>query len=119
MRSRRAFFAMPARVMRRILVDAARAGRYQKRGGGALKVSLDKALMVSKEPGRDLVALDALNTLAERNPRKGQVVEMRFFGGLTVEESATALHVSAETVMRDWPPGEGMASAGVERRQDR
>jgi RNA polymerase sigma factor (TIGR02999 family) len=97
------FFAMAARVMRRILVDAARAGRYQKRGGGAPRVSLDEALLVSNDPGRNLVALDdALNTLAAMDPRKGQVVEMRFFGGLTVEESATALDVSPETVMRDW-----------------
>src|SRR5579859_4464423 len=89
------FVAMAVRVMRRILVDWARGRGYQKRGGGAPKVSLDEALLVSSQPGRDLVALnDALEALAAMDRRKGQVVEMRFFGGLTVEETATALHVS-------------------------
>lgn len=97
------FFAMAARVMRRILVEAARARKFQKRGGGAEMVSLDEAFVVTTEPGHDLVALDdALNTLAEMDPRKVQVVEMRFFGGLTAEETAEALHVSIGTVMRDW-----------------
>ena len=97
------FFAMASRVMRRILVDAARARGYQKRGGGAEKVSLDEALLVSGEPRQDLIALDdALNALAAFDLRKSQVVEMRFFGGLSVEETAEALHVSADTVMRDW-----------------
>ena len=97
------FFAMASRVMRRILVDAARARGYQKRGGGAETVSLDEALLVSGEPRQDLVALDdALNALAAFDLRKSQVVEMRFFGGLRVEETAAALHVSADTVMRDW-----------------
>jgi RNA polymerase sigma factor (TIGR02999 family) len=97
------FFAMASRAMRRILVDSARARNYQKRGGGAPKVSLDEALLVTNEPGQDLVALDdALNALAQVDRRKSQVVEMRFFGGLSVEETSTALHVSADTVMRDW-----------------
>jgi RNA polymerase sigma factor (TIGR02999 family) len=97
------FFAMSARLMRRILVDFARSRRYQKRGGGAQKVTLDEALVVSPEPGSDLVALDeALVTLAAVDERKAQVVEMRFFGGLSVEETAEALHVSRDTVMRDW-----------------
>ena len=97
------FFAMASRVMRRILVDAARARGYQKRGGGAPTVSLDEALLVSGEPRQDLIALDdALNALAAFDLRKSQVVEMRFFGGLSVEETAEALHVSADTVMRDW-----------------
>ena len=97
------FFAMASRVMRRILVDAARARGYQKRGGGAETVSLDEALLVSGEPRQDLIALDdALSALAAFDLRKGQVVEMRFFGGLSVEETAEALHVSADTVMRDW-----------------
>jgi RNA polymerase sigma-70 factor, ECF subfamily len=97
------FFAMASRVMRRILVDAARARRYQKRGAGAETVSLDEALLVSGEPRQDLIALDdALNALAAFDLRKSQVVEMRFFGGLSVEETAEALHVSADTVMRDW-----------------
>ena len=89
--------------MRRILVDAARARRYQKRGGGAERVSLDEALVVSNEPSHDLVALDdALHALAAVDARKSQVVEMRFFTGLTVDETAEVLHVSPDTVMRDW-----------------
>ena len=97
------FFAMAARVMRRILVESARARKFQKRGGGAQRVSLDEALVVSKEPSQDLVALDdALHALAEVDARKEQVVEMRFFGGLSVEETAEALQVSTGTVMRDW-----------------
>ena len=76
---------------------------YQKRGGGAETVSLDEALLVSGEPRQDLIALDdALTALAAFDLRKSQVVEMRFFGGLSVEETAEALHVSADTVMRDW-----------------
>jgi len=97
------FFAMSSRLMRRVLVDFARSKGYQKRGGGAHKVSLDEALVVSTEPGRDLVALDdALHALAAFDPRKAQVVEMRFFGGLSVAETAEALNVSVDTVMRDW-----------------
>ncbi len=97
------FFAMAARVMRRILVDSARARKFQKRGGGAEMASLDEAFVVSTTAGPDLVALDdALNALSEMDPRKGQVVEMRFFGGLSAEETAEALHVSLGTVIRDW-----------------
>jgi RNA polymerase sigma factor (TIGR02999 family) len=97
------FFAMSARLMRRILVDFARSRRYQKRGGGAQKVSMDEALLVVEARGDDLIALDeALDALAALDLRKGQVVEMRFFGGLSVEETAEALHVSVDTVMRDW-----------------
>jgi RNA polymerase sigma-70 factor (ECF subfamily) len=97
------FFAMSSRLMRRILVDFARAKGYQKRGGDAQKVSLDEALVVSREPARELVALDAaLTALAAFDARKAQVVEMRFFGGLSVEETAEALKVSVDTVMRDW-----------------
>jgi RNA polymerase sigma factor (TIGR02999 family) len=96
------FFAMSARIMRRILVDFARSKLYQKRGAGAEKVSLDEALTVA-DPGPGLVALDdALRALGDVDPRKSQVVEMRYFGGLTVDETAEALKVSAETVMRDW-----------------
>jgi RNA polymerase sigma-70 factor (ECF subfamily) len=97
------FFAMSSRLMRRILVDFARSKGYQKRGGGAQKVTLDEALIVSAEARHDLVAIDdALNALAVVDPRKAQVVEMRFFGGLSVEETAEALKVSVDTVMRDW-----------------
>ncbi len=97
------FFAMSARLMRRILVDHARTRQSLKRGGGARLVSLDEALVVSEGRGEDLVALDdALHALAKTAPRKSQVVELRFFGGLSVEETAEALGVSPETVMRDW-----------------
>jgi RNA polymerase sigma factor (TIGR02999 family) len=96
------FLAVAARLMRRILVDFARAKRYQKRGGGALQVTLVDDVALS-EPGRDLVALDdALEALAKHDERKSRVIEMRFFGGLSVKETAEALHVSPETVMRDW-----------------
>jgi RNA polymerase sigma factor (TIGR02999 family) len=97
------FFAVSAQLMRRILVDFARDRQNLKRGGGALRVSLDEAAAFPVERDTDLVALDeALTTLAEVDPRKGQVVEMRFFGGLSVEEAAEVLKVSKETVMRDW-----------------
>jgi len=97
------FFAMSSRLMRRILVDFARSKGYQKRGGGAQKVSLDEALIVSQETPNNLVAIDdALTALAVVDARKAQVVEMRFFGGLSVEETAEALKVSVDTVMRDW-----------------
>ena len=97
------FFAMSSRLMRRILVDFARSKGYQKRGGGAQKVSLDEALIVSEDARHDLVAIDdALNALAGIDSRKAQVVEMRFFGGLSVQETAEALKVSVDTVMRDW-----------------
>jgi RNA polymerase sigma factor (TIGR02999 family) len=97
------FFAMSARMMRRILVDFARARRNDKRGGGVAKITLDEALHVFERPGQDLVALDdALTALAAAHPRKSEVVEMRFFGGLSVEETAEALQVSVDTVKRDW-----------------
>ena len=97
------FFAMASRMMRRILVDAARSRDYQKRGGGAAMLSLDEALTVAREPGQNLVALDeALTALAAVDARKSQVVEMRFFGGLDIDETAEALSVSRDTVKRDW-----------------
>ena len=97
------FFAMSARLMRRILVDHARARQSQKRGGDARKVSFDEALVVSEERGSDLVALDdALQALAAVDARKSQVIELRYFGGLSVEETAEALQVSPDTVIRDW-----------------
>ena len=97
------FFAIAARVMRRILVDFARARRNDKRGGRSPKVSLDEALIVSKEPHLDLVLLDdALQAMAAVHPRQSQVVELRFFGGLSLEETAEALQMSVDTVKRDW-----------------
>jgi RNA polymerase sigma-70 factor (ECF subfamily) len=97
------FFAVSAQMMRRILVDFARDKQYLKRGGGALRVSLAEVASFNDQPAADLVALDeALTALAEVDQRKGQVVEMRFFGGLSVEEVAEVLKVSEETVIRDW-----------------
>jgi len=97
------FFALCARLMRRILVDYARGRRYAKRGGGAQPISLDQSVPVAPERSPDLVAVDdALHALAEVDARKAQVVELRFFGGLTAEETAGVLKVSPETVRRDW-----------------
>jgi RNA polymerase sigma factor (TIGR02999 family) len=97
------FLAVSARLMRRILVDHARARRAQKRGGGGARVTFDEALVVTDEPPQDFVALDdALEALARFDERKGRVVELRFFGGLSVEETAAVLNVSPDTVMRDW-----------------
>lgn len=97
------FFALASRMMRRVLVDFARRRRYQKRGGGAEHVEFDESLTVCPHPSSDLVAVDdALTALASLDPRKVKVVEMRFFGGLDVRETAEALNVSPETVRRDW-----------------
>ena len=96
------FFAVSAQVMRRILVDNARRHNL-KRGGGVQHVSLEEAVPVGGNRAADLVALDdAMHTLAQLDPRKAQVVEMRFFGGLNVDETADVLKVSPATVMRDW-----------------
>jgi RNA polymerase sigma factor (TIGR02999 family) len=97
------FFAVCARMMRRILTDFARSRRYLKRGGNAARVPFDEALFAGREAPADIVALDdALKALAGFDERKSRVVEMRFFGGLSVEETAEVLQVSVETVHRDW-----------------
>jgi len=97
------FLAMSARLMRRILVDFARRKRSQKRGDGAIQVTLGDARGVSTGPSQDLEALDdALNALAAVDERKARVIELRFFGGLDVKETASVLKVSADTVVRDW-----------------
>jgi RNA polymerase sigma factor (TIGR02999 family) len=97
------FYAICARLMRRILIDFARSRNYQKRGGHFPHIELEEAVTVSAVVGSELLAVDeALKELAKLDPRKSEVVELRFFGGLTVEESAAALKVSPETVMRDW-----------------
>jgi RNA polymerase sigma factor (TIGR02999 family) len=97
------FLAVAAQTMRRILVEFARHRRRQKRGGDAMRVTLDNAREIAEEKGVDLVALsDALSALATFDPRMAQVVELRFFGGLSVPETADVLKVSPETVMRDW-----------------
>jgi RNA polymerase sigma-70 factor (ECF subfamily) len=97
------FFAVCAQWMRRILTDFARSRRYQKRGGGAPHIPLDEALVVGSQADSGLVELDdALKKLALIDERKSRVVELRFFGGLEVKETAEVLNVSSETVMRDW-----------------
>jgi len=97
------FLVISARLMRRVLVDHARARGSGKRGGGAERVTLDEGIATSPEPGVDVLALDrALEALAAVDVRKSRVIEMRFFGGMSVEEAADALHVSADTVKRDW-----------------
>jgi len=124
------FFAISAQLMRRILVDSARARGYQKRGGGVPRVTLDEALIGPKEKDYDLVALDdVLKILATVDFRKSQVVELRFFGGLSAEETAAVLKVSPDTVLRDWRlakawlkremnTGRFGGSAGTEKKRD-
>src|SRR5215831_10304376 len=102
-RDRAHFFALSSRLIRRVLIDAARARASLKRGAGSLHVTLDEDMLVSTEPRADVVALDdALIALAAIDERKSQVVELRFFGGLSIEEAAELLKVSPETVKRDW-----------------
>lgn len=97
------FFAISANLMRRILVDFARSRGYLKRGGAVLHIPLDEAPSVCDEADVNLVALDeALHALAAVDERKSKVVELRFFGGLSVEETAEVLHISSDTVIRDW-----------------
>ena len=97
------FFAISANVMRRILVEFARSRRSGRRGGDAVKLEFEEGLVSPAERGSDLVALDdALSALAEIDPREAKVVELRFFGGLSVEETAEVLKVSGRTVMREW-----------------
>ena len=97
------FLAVASQTMRRILVEFARQRHRQKRGGGVMRVTIDDAHDIAREKGADVVALsDALSALATFDPRMSQVVELRFFGGLSVQETADVLRVSSETVMRDW-----------------
>jgi len=97
------FFGIAAQLMRRILIDHARSHHRARRGGGAFKLSLDEAALVSGEPAAELIALDdALQELEAVDPRKGRIVELRFFGGLSLEETAQTLGVSSMTVLRDW-----------------
>ncbi len=101
--SRAHFYALAASLMRRILVDLARARKSAKRGGRCQKIALDEAAEGSASPDEALVSLDsALDALAEIEPRQARVVEMRFFGGLSQEETAEALAISCDTVLRDW-----------------
>lgn len=102
-KNRAHFFGVAAQVMRRILVDHARRHRAEKRGGDWAKVELDEALLSASSRPVDLIALDeALLGLAKLDPRQSQIVELRFFGGLTIEDAAEVLDVSARTVRRDW-----------------
>ena len=97
------FVGIAARLMRQVLVDHARSRGYRKRGGGVNPVPLDKSLLITPEPDLDVLAVDrALEAFAKVDPRKSQVVELRFFGGLSVEETADVLGISVETVKRDW-----------------
>lgn len=101
--NRAQFFALAATLMRRILVDFARQRQFQKRGGAAMQVAFDEALALPQQRPTDLVALDdALESLAKLDERKSRVVELRFFGGLSIEETASVLDVSADTVKREW-----------------
>ena len=110
-KNRAHFFGIAAQMMRRILVDYARSRRYAKRGGGVKEISLEEAI-VSDERSAEIVALDeTLERLAEIDQRKSQIVELRFFGGLSIEEAAEVLDVSPGTVMRDWT----MAKAWLRR----
>jgi len=113
------FFAVSAQIMRRILVDFARARQNLKRGGGALQVTLDEGLVVSPESGADLLSLDeALEKLAALNPRQSKVVELRYFGGLNEEEVAEALNVSQRTVRHDWSLARAWLYRELSRRGD-
>ena len=120
------FLALCAQIMRRILVDHARRRRYGKRGGKALHVALDDAVLAARTRGIEILALDeALDALEKLDPRKGRVVELRYFGGLTIEETAEVLGVSAETVKRDWRLARAWllaelteSTAGVRSRRD-
>src|SRR5262245_65406810 len=97
------FFGVAAQAMRRILVDHARTRNYQKRGGGAQQVSLDQAMTLAGDRAAELIALDdALRELAKMEERKSRIVELRYFGGLSLEETAEAIDVSIPTVTRDW-----------------
>ncbi|MFN2442679.1 MAG: sigma-70 family RNA polymerase sigma factor [Thermoanaerobaculia bacterium] len=97
------FFGVAAQTMRRVLVDFARSRRSVKRGGGKFNVSLGEAAAVSLERGEDFIALDdALETLSALDPRKARIVELRFFGGMSVDEAAEVLEISSRTVMREW-----------------
>jgi RNA polymerase sigma-70 factor, ECF subfamily len=97
------FFGIAARLMRQILVDQARRKNFAKRGGGAIRVSLDSNNAIAQEQSANVMALDeALKTLEQTDPRKSQIVELRFFGGMSIEETAKALKVSPGTVMREW-----------------
>jgi RNA polymerase sigma factor (TIGR02999 family) len=114
------FFALCAQIIRRILVDHEREARYQKRGGDAVRVPLDEAMLGARARGVEVLALDeALAALSKLDARKGHVVELRYFGGLSVEETAEVLHVSPETVLRDWRLAKSWLLRELGRQPDR
>jgi RNA polymerase sigma-70 factor (ECF subfamily) len=115
--SRAHFFGVAAQLMRRILIDHARGHTRQKRGGDDQKVSLDEAFIFSERQADELLAVDdSLNQLAKIDPRQAKVVEMRFFGGLSIEEAAEALQVSPKTVKRDWSVAKAWLYADLKER---
>jgi RNA polymerase sigma-70 factor, ECF subfamily len=115
--SRAHFFGVAAQLMRRILIDHARGHSRQKRGGDDQKVSLDEALIFSEQQADELLAVDdSLNQLAKIDPRQAKVVEMRFFGGLSIEEAAEVLGVSPKTVKRDWSVAKAWLYADLKER---
>ncbi len=121
-RERAQFFAMAAQMMRRILVDAARARGARKRGGSVMKINLDETALLSNAPNRSILALDeVLTTFSEIAPRQAKVVELRYFGGLTEEEIVAVLKISPRTVRRDWDLSKAWLlrelSAGIKQRK--
>jgi len=111
------FFGVAAQIMRRILVDHARSHLYLKRGGGAQKLTLDEALALPQEREVDLVALDdSLSALARIDPQQSRIIELRFFGGLTIKETAEVLHISPATVKRDWDMAKAWLYGELNRR---
>jgi len=119
-RNRVHFFAISANVMRRVLVEFARSRGSQKRGGDVRKVSLEETAILPAEPDEDLIALDtALTALAAIDPRKAKVVELRFFGGFTEQETAEALGISSDTVLRDWKSAKLWLYRDLRRGEDR
>jgi RNA polymerase sigma factor (TIGR02999 family) len=112
------FFAAAAQVMRHILIDHARSYHYAKRGAGAQKIPLDEAAVFTEQRAAEFVALDdALSTLAAVDPRRSQVVELRFFGGLSIEETAEVLKISAPTVQREWRAAKAWLSRFMSKKE--
>lgn len=113
------FFAVSAQIMRHILIDHARRHAYAKRGGGARKVSFDEVVALTDRRADELVALDdALNLLADMDKRKSQIIELRFFGGLSIEETAEALKISPITVTREWRSAKAWLRREMNRSND-
>jgi RNA polymerase sigma factor (TIGR02999 family) len=116
--SRAHFFAIAAQLMRQILVDYARRRRASKRGSGVCMLTLDDALALSRRKDVDVIALDdALNTLAERDPRQSRVVELRFFAGLSLEETSEVMGIATATVQRDWTMARAWLHREISRRE--